>query len=439
MNKTKNKLKRIVIFPIILLLVLSIYSPICLADEPSQTQENIIVSEKANTDITILSKHAILIEAQTGQILYEYNAREQAYPASITKLMTAILTLENCNLDDEVTVDKNALLGIPRSYTIAALQPNEKMSIEKLLNVLLIPSANDAANVLAFHIAGSNESFAEMMNAKAKELGCENTHFCNPSGVHDDNHYTTAYDMALIGKYAYTFDLIKEIAQKTEYELPALPDGKERKFKTTNTLITRKNQYFYENATGLKTGYTDKAKSCIVATAKKDDVELLCVILGGDKTEDRKAQRELDCKTLFEYGFNNYTNSNICIENNSVDKTQIENLPDSLKDVEISYSETLHLMVPSNKAYTTTYKINQDVKLPIKKGETLGTVTYNVDGIDYTINLKANNDVYPISTKNVNYLFKILFIVLVLILFVSLLRRKKSRKRESKYFKRSLY
>ena len=436
MNKIKNKLKVIIIFQIILSVVLTIYSPISHADEQQSGEPNAVQQTKA--DITVLSPHVILINPKTGQILYEYNAREQAYPASVTKLMTAILTLENCDLDEEITVNPNALSGIPRSYTVAALQPNEKIKVETLLNVLLIPSANDAANALAFHIAGSIEGFSEMMNAKAKELGCKNTNFCNPSGIHDDNHYTTAYDMALIGRYAYTFDKIKEIAQKTEYELPALPDGKERKFKTTNTLITQKHKYYYENATGLKTGYTDKAKSCIVATAKKDDIELMCVVLGGDKTEDRLAQRELDCKTLFEYGFNNYTNSNLCIENNSVDISKLDNVPDSLKDVEISYSETLQLMVPKDASYQTTYSLNQDIHLPIKKGETLGTVTYNVNGVDYKINLKSTNDVYPIATENANYLFKVLLIALVLLFLVSLVK-KKGRKRESRYFKRSLY
>lgn len=438
MNKTKNKLKKVIVFQILLLLLLSIYNPIALADEPSNNQEELNATEKSNTEVTVLSPHALLMDAKTGQILYEHNAREQAYPASVTKLMTAILTLENCSLDDEVTVDSKALLGIPRSYTVAALQPNEKITVEKLLNVLLIPSANDAANVLAFHIAGSNEAFAEMMNAKAKELGCENTHFTNPSGIHDDNHYTTTYDMALIGKYAYTFDTIREIAQKTEYELPNLPDGKERKFKTTNTLITQKNQYFYENATGLKTGYTDKAKSCIVATAKKDDTELMCVILGGDKTEDRKAQRELDCKTLFEYGFNNYTNSDVCVKYNSIDKSMVSNLPDTLKDVEIGYEETLHILVPNDNSYTTVYTFNEDIKLPIKKGESLGHITYNIDGIEYQVNITALNDAYPISTKDVSYLFKVLLIALVLIFFVSIVK-KKNRKKESRYFKRSLY
>ena len=438
MNKTKNKLRKFIFFQIILTIILSIYSPISIADENNQIQSKIAATENSNSNITILSPHAILMDPSTGQILYEHNAREQAYPASVTKLMTAILTMENCKLDDVVTVDSKALQGIPRSYTVAALQPGEQITVDKLLHVLLIPSANDAANVLAFHIAGSLESFSEMMNAKAKEIGCENTHFTNPSGIHDDNHYTSAYDMALIGKYAYTFDTIREIATNTSYDLPNLPDGKERRFKTTNTLITEKNQYYYEYATGLKTGYTDKAKSCIVATAKKDNMELLCVILGGDKTEDKKAQRELDCRTLFEYGFNNYSSSDLCIKNNSIDKSKVTNLPDILRDTEIGYEDTIHILVPNDGSYTTIYNFKEDIKLPIKKGESLGNITYTISNVEYKVNLIALNDVYPISTKDVSYLFKVLLIALVLILLVSVVK-KKNRKKESRYFKRSLY
>jgi len=440
MNKIKNKLKKIIIFELIFVLLSSISMQICIADElVNTTQTNVETTDSLQQpNISVLSQHAILLEQQSGQILYEYNARDKAYPASTTKLITAILTLENCNLDDVVTVDKNALLGIPRSYTVASLQANEQLTVDQLLHVLLIPSANDAANVLAFHIAGSIESFADMMNDKAKLIGCENTHFTNPSGIHDDNHYSTAYDMALIGEYAYKYEKIREIASTTNYALPPLQDGAERAFKTTNTLINPKNQYFYEYATGLKTGYTDKAKSCIVATAEKDNKKLLCVILGGDKTEDKKSQREIDCKTLFEYGFNNYNYSDICVENNIVDKSQLSDLPDLLKDTDIEYSETLHLMVPVDGSFTTEYSINTEITGPVKKGDTIGFVTYTINGKPYNVALIASNDIYPIASNNISNLFRILVLVLV-VAIVLILIRKKNNKRESKYFKRSLY
>ena len=151
-----------------------------------------------NEDIETFSPVALLMDAKTGKVLYEKNGYEQNYPASTTKLMTAILTVENCDLSDIATVSYNAVMSVPYDYTNAALQVDEELTIEQLLNVLLIPSANDAGNVLAEHIAGSIESFATMMNTKALEIGCKNTHFTNPSGIHNDDHYSTAYYLSLI-------------------------------------------------------------------------------------------------------------------------------------------------------------------------------------------------------------------------------------------------
>lgn len=442
MNKIKNKLKIILVLCITFLTILSAWATtISLADEPEKSSVTTNINSQSPdslTEPTVLSKHAILMEQQSGQILLEYKSDEKAYPASTTKLITAILTLEKCNLTDEVVVNKKALLGIPRSYTTAALQADEHLTVDQLLHVLLIPSANDAANALAFHIAGSIEDFSVMMNEKAKEIGCENTHFVNPSGIHDDNHYSTAHDMALIGRYALKFDTIKSIAKELTYTLPPLPNGKERIFKPTNTLIMPKNQYFYEYATGLKTGYTDKSKSCIVATAEKDGKKLLCVILGGEKTEANKAQRELDCHTLFDYGFNNFKYENMCTANNILDKSTISSLPSKLKNADIAYADSLSLMVPVNTSSEIQYTFSDSVQLPIQKGTALGYATYTVYGKEYKINLLAANDVYPVKSSSINYVLLISFLALALVVF-STIKKKKYHKRESKYFKRSLY
>lgn len=396
---------------------------------------------------TVLSKAAILIDSYSGQILYEHNSNEQLYPASTTKLMTAILTLENCQLSDTVTVNPKALMGIPRTYTTAALQPNEALTIEQLLHVLLIPSANDAANVLAFHIAGSIEDFSIMMNAKAKELGCQNTHFENPSGIHSDNHYSTAYDMALIGKYANTFDEIKQITSTTSYSLPNLPDGTERNFKTTNTLITPKNKYYYEYATGMKTGYTDKAKSCIVAKAKKEDVELICVILGGDKTEDNKNQRELDCHTLFDYGFNNYSYEKICTKDETLDMSNLDNIPDIYQDKDIKYSDDLSVLSDSQSTDNIDTNISwTNENLPIYKDQVIGTVTYNINNTDYKMNLLAGEDILPTESKHITTVYYALCVILVLLILMIIINKRKNRfhkkgkySREPKYFRHSFY
>ena len=169
-----------VLISLILLVFMSTYPVFANTNEPSLT-----------------AKSAILIDTKTGKVLYNKNENERMYPASTTKILTAILTLENCNLDDVITVDYNIDATIPYSYTVVELQLGEQFTVRQLLELLMVYSANDVANLLAEHIGGSIEGFAKMMNEKIAELGLSNTHFTNPSGIHDDNHYTTAKDLAI--------------------------------------------------------------------------------------------------------------------------------------------------------------------------------------------------------------------------------------------------
>ena len=237
-----KQLKSIVIYTIIIfLLILPVTGLATDIDKSDYNPDN----------LTTNSESVLLMDATTGNILYSKNIFEKKYPASTTKLMTAILTLENCELTDIVTVSHNAIFSIPVGYSHASLQEGEQLTVEELLNVLLIPSANDAAVALAEHIAGSVENFSTMMNDKAKELGCLDTHFVNPNGIHDNNHYSTAYDLALIGKYAMKFDDIMRIAKINQYTLPTSNkyDRKDRIFNATNGLITKNDEYYYPEAT----------------------------------------------------------------------------------------------------------------------------------------------------------------------------------------------
>lgn len=417
--------------------------------DSSQQPTNSNATSDSNGELQLYSKSSILIDSTTGQILYEHNAYEKLYPASTTKLMTAILTLENCQLTDTVTVNPDALKGIPATYTTAALQPNEQLTVDQLLHVLLIPSANDAANVLAYHVAGSIENFAIMMNAKAKEIGCQNTHFVNPSGVHNDDHYSTAYDMALIGKFANTFDTVKDIVTQTQYSLPDLPDGKKRNFKTTNTLITPNNKYYYEYATGLKTGYTDKAKSCIVAKAKKGDTELICAVLYGEKTEDKKNERELDCHTLFDYGFNNYKETTICEKNQSINTDSIDNVPEIYENTDVLYEDDLNLLVNqnSNSNIESNVSWNTELKYPISKDTVIGNVTYIIDGNNYSVNLIAGENILPTNSESISNIFYVLVGILIIILLITIFTKKRKNRyhrksrssKDEKYFRHSFY
>lgn len=433
----RNNFKKYICLVLLISLILTLLPSHSFADESVSTTQGPSVTNK---QIALYSRADILLDAKTGNILYENNSNEKLFPASTTKLMTAILTLDNCQMTDTVTIKSEWLQGIPSGYTIANLQPGETLTVDQLMHALLIPSANDAANVLAYHISGSIDKFAELMNNKAKELGCKGTHFINPSGVHNENHYSTAYDMALIGLYASKYSQVREIVSNLTYSLPDLPDGKPRLLKSTNTLINPKNQYYYEYATGLKTGYTDKAKSCIVATAKKDDIELLCVVLGGDKTENNKSQRELDCQTLFEYGFNNYKYMDICTKNESVDVSQIANIPDYLNGKNLIYENTLNVLVPIDATQTSTILFEVDKKLPVMKNTVVGTATYHIQGNDYTINILAGEDILPQNTESTQTIFYILIAVLIILLVFSLFKKRKRRKKSSlKYYRHSFY
>ena len=203
----------------------------------------------ADSDISVNAKAALMIEKNTGKIIYEDSAKEKKYPASVTKILTAILVLENCELDDVATVSEKSISNIPSGYVIAPLFAGEKMSIEDLLYALMLKSANDAAYVLAEHVGGSVEGFSDMMNKKAKELGCENTHFVNPNGIHNEEHYTTAYDLYLISKYAMQNEKFAKIVSTYQYTLSATNKypNKDRVMQSTNYFLNPKSKFYNEN------------------------------------------------------------------------------------------------------------------------------------------------------------------------------------------------
>lgn len=399
-----------------------------------------ILATDINTDdynpdnISTNSPSVILMDAKTGKILYSKNAFEQRYPASTTKLMTAILTLENCKLTDIATVSHDAIFNVPVGYSHASLQEGERLTIEQLLNVLLIPSANDAAFVLAEHIAGSVDKFSEMMNNKAKEIGCLNTHFVNPNGIHDKDHYSTAYDLALIGKYAMQFDDIMRIAMVNQYTLPKTNkyDKEDRIFNVTNGLITKNDEYYYPEATGLKTGYTDKAGYCIVTTAKKGDVELLEVVLGSDTIKDRYE----DCINLFDYGFDNYSYKNLINANDVVDSLEIEGATKETKSLNIIAKDEINVLVKnniSNDEIKKTVEINENLAAPIEQNAVIGKLYYQVDGETYSTDLLASNSVVASNFETI--LFRALLIFLILFLLVVILKtiNKPRKPRNSNY------
>lgn len=425
-----KQLKNSILILLIVMLLSTIYTPVLATNEVSTQNvienislESIDKSDKNLQDVNTKSPSCMLIDSKTGEILYAKKAYDKMYPASTTKLMTAILVLENCKLSDVVTVSHNAVFSIPMGYAHANLKEGEELTVEQLLNVLLIPSANDAAIALAEHVAGSVEEFSVMMNNKAKELGCISTNFVNPNGIHDKNHYSCAYDLSLIGQYAMKFSDIMRIAKIRQYTLPITNKHNKanRIFNATNALLTNtsSNKNYYEYATGLKTGYTDSAGSCIVSTAKKGDVELLVVILKGSSINSRYS----DCKTLFEYGFNNYSYIALQKAENIINTIEIKNATKDSKFLDIVLKEDISVLLKNTvdtDSIEPSIEINSELKAPIAKNTVVGKISYNIDGKIYEEDLVAGSDVIP-STLEV-IIFNVLLIFLILYILSRLLR-----------------
>lgn len=341
---------------------------------------NSFASSVSTDELKIDAPVALLMDSNTGKILYEKNAYDRMYPASTTKIMTAILALENRDLSHVAKVSYDAIFSVPVGYTNANLQLDEELTMEQLLNVLMIPSANDAANVIAEDIGGSVESFASMMNTKAVELGCKDTNFVNSNGVHDENHYSTAYDLALMGRYAMQNEDFRRFVNTVTYTLPVTNkyDKADRVFLNTNSLINEKNKQYYEYATGIKTGYTDAAKNCIVASAKKDDLELICVIMGAENTTD--SNKFKDCTTLFDFGFENYTYKNLTKKDGVYKVVTPSNASNETKNLNVLFENAINALIEQS-SYDT--EIVPDVELnnlkaPITKGSVVGKVSYTV-------------------------------------------------------------
>ena len=198
----------------------------------------------SNVTLDISAESAILINSSTGQILYSKNENEQRYPASTTKILTAIIAIENCNLDEKVTASYNAVMSIPSGYSNAEIRVGEELTVKELLEVFLVHSANEAGYILAEHISGNFSDFANLMNQKAAELGCTNTHFTNPSGLHDKDHYSTAYDFSLIAKYCMQNSTFRSIVSMPSCTIAPTEKHDERYFLNTNDMLNSKSKYY---------------------------------------------------------------------------------------------------------------------------------------------------------------------------------------------------
>lgn len=388
------------IIPIFLIVVyiLSCLSP-CFAQEPES--------------ITVEARAALLADLDTDTFLLSQNIDDKMYPASLTKIMTVLLAIENGDLDAELTATESALSGLSIYGSSVYLQEGEVMTLRDLLYCTMVASANEACNVIAEYISGSVSSFVDLMNRKAEILGCNNTHFANPHGLHDDNHYTTARDLYTIIKEALKYDVFREICRTASVEIPPTNMYSSRYLKTTNYLLSEQTVegYYYEYARGIKTGTTSQAGICLASFAEKDGVTLVSVVLGCESVQKGDGSTDLknfsETKRMFEWGFENFapitlisasapvaeipvamaadTDSIIVHSDADIlavlpkgyDKTQLE------KDITIFYDE--------DEASTTDDAAPQQTLVaPVAEGETVGTMTvyYNNEPLG-TVNLIA--------------------------------------------------
>lgn len=249
---------------------------------------------------------AILMDADTGVILYAKNINERLYPASVTKLLSTLIAIEACDLNEEVTFSHDAVFSISYGSSNIAIDEGEVLTVDQCLQAILIASANEVSNALGEHAAGSMDAFVEQMNEKAAELGCTNSHFVTINGLHDDNHYTTAYDLALIGRHFFANELLCRYASTSRLYLAPTDKQPDEIVEWSKNQLFEGRTYAYEYLIGSKTGYTDTARQTLVSCAEKDGMKLICVIL----KEESPAQYT-DTIELFNYGFGNFNKLNI--------------------------------------------------------------------------------------------------------------------------------
>lgn len=417
----------------------------------------------AEADLQLQCASAILMDADYGQVLYEQQAYEKAFPASMTKVMTALLTLEaiedgTISAETMVTVSDYAARKDFANESTANLLSGEQMSVIDLLYCLMLPSANDAAKALAEHISGSADSFAEKMNQRAEELGCQNTHFLNPNGLHDENHYSCAYDIALMFRQAMSHELFLKIIGTAEYTTAATNLSGERILYNTNGLISNLyySGYVYEKCIGGKSGTTSSAGKCLVSAAHNGEYPIISVIMGADliTAEDGSSRQGqfVESTRLFEYGFQNFRPVTLSRPDEVVASVAVA-LSEDGTDVGLIPQGSISLVLP----YTVTEETIQtqitlteeSVTAPVEEGQVMGTLRfYQGDetfgelelvaerSMSFSEKLLRKQNRQAFWDKNGGWIITVLILIPVLpvaalltLRFINIQRRKRRRKR----------
>ena len=389
------KTKRFLALFLVLILSFCLVPP-ALADEPALPKA---------PDINCQA--ALLVDYNTGLPLYAKNEHQEMYPASLTKIMTALLVLEavdsgKLSLTDSLTASRSAMTtGLDEDGSNAGIQEGEIMTVEQYLTCMLVVSANEACNVLAEAVSGSVSAFVEAMNAKAQALGCENTHFVNASGLHDPQHYTSAWDLYLITRAAMEHEDFMRICDTGKAVIPATNLSEERILHTTNYLIDvwRSRGYINADAHGIKTGSTDAAGHCLVSSAIRGSLHFVSVALGGERKtlEDGEIRTYsfYDTNQLFKWAFENFSYQTIAMETEEIQEVPVElSKTDHVTVHPAGDAEVLLPKTLSPELLERDIALQSSVDAPVSAGQKLGTMTLSYDGTTYaTLDLVASFDV----------------------------------------------
>lgn len=412
-------------------------------------------------DMEVNATAAVLVEGDTGEVLYDRAAHEKRYPASITKVMTALLTVEaidegRLTPETVVTVSETAMEGLSSDGSTQNIKAGEQLTVQDLLYCALLASANEACNILAETVAGTVEAFVARMNEKAQTLGMTGTHFANPHGLHNEEHYTTAYDISLMVREAMKHELFRQIVSATDYYVPETNLHARRHFYTTNGLLSNWHYigYTYQYAIGVKTGSTPEAGQCLASAAVKDGRTLYAVVLGAQNVTDEKGKVTdrpsfSESKRLLEWGFANFTRKTL------LTTTDLQGqLPVTLSKTEqvvLAPAGELEAMVPKDvktEDLTVTPELfAESVEAPVEKGQVLGRVTVSYKGREYgTLDLVAvsgaERDPWMYRFDRLEKLlssfwFKLIVAVLAILILVLFVLRlfvgRRSRRRSRSY------
>lgn len=348
----------------IFILPLTVFYSFAEDDESVNT-----IVQKTDTGITVNAKSAVLMDASTGQVLFSANEHERLYPASVTKIMPLLLFMEaldegRINLTDKVTASP---VAASKGGSQIWLKEGEQMTVDELLRATAIASANDACTALGEHISGSEEAFVAMMNKRAKELGMKNTNFVNCSGLDDDTteHLTTAYDVALMSKELLSHERIRSY---TTVWMDTLRDGA-TELTNTNRLVR-----FYNGTTGLKTGTTSKAGYCLSASAERDGLHIIAVILGAQTSDDRFE----GAKALLNWGFANYETVTPSLKNVKIPEVEVIKGIEEKITAKVSDITPVTLKKGENEKIEYSVEISENVEAPVEKNQLLGKVTARI-------------------------------------------------------------